>query len=137
MQRIALIILAASVALATLTVEAQQTAKVYHIGVLTLGVASSTPLAEAFRQGLKEHGYVEGQNIALEYRYAGGEADRLPALAADLVRLKVDVIVAESNAATLAAKHATRTIPIVMVAGDPIKTGVVGSLARPDSNVTG
>jgi putative tryptophan/tyrosine transport system substrate-binding protein len=137
LQRIGLIILAASLALATLTVEAQQTAKVYRIGVLALGVASSTPLAEAFRQGLKEHGYVEGQNIALEYRYAGGEAGRLPALAADLVRLKVDVIVAESNAATLAAKHATRIIPIVMVAGDPIKTGVVGSLARPDSNVTG
>jgi putative ABC transport system substrate-binding protein len=101
-------------------------------------VASSTPLAEAFRQGLREHGYVEGQNIAFEYRYAAGRADRLPALAAELVRLKVDVIVTESNVAALAAKHATQTIPIVMaIAGDPVKAGVVNSLARPGGNVTG
>ena len=101
-------------------------------------MASSTPLAEAFRQGLREHGYVEGQNIAFEYRYAAGRADKLPALAAELVRLKVDVIVTESNVAALAAKHATQTIPIVMaIAGDPVKAGVVSSLARPGGNVTG
>ena len=118
--------------------EGQQPAKIARIGVLTLGVASSTPLAEAFRQGLREHGYVEGQNIAFEYRYAEGRADRLPALAAELVRLKVDVIVTESNVAALAAKQATQTIPIVMaIAGDPVKAGVVGSLARPGGNVTG
>ena len=118
--------------------DAQPPAKVARIGVLTLAVASSTPLAEAFRQGLREHGYVEGQNITFEYRYAEGRADRLPALAAELVRLKVDVIVTESNVGALAAKHATQTIPIVMaVAGDPVKAGVVGSLARPGGNVTG
>jgi putative ABC transport system substrate-binding protein len=113
-------------------------AKVARIGILTLAVAPSTPLAEAFRQGLREHGYVEGQNIALEYRYAAGMADRLPALAAELVRLKVEVIVTESNVAALAAKRATRAIPVVMaIAGDPVKAGVAGSLARPGGNVTG
>ncbi len=118
--------------------EAQQPAKLARIGVLTLSTASSTPNAEAFRQGLREHGYVEGQNIAFEYRYAAGRADRLPALAGELVRLKVDVIVTQSNVAALAAKHATQTIPIVMaIAGDPVKAGVVGSLARPGGNVTG
>ncbi len=123
---------------APLASDAQPPAKVTRIGVLTLAVASSAPLAEAFRQGLKEHGYVEGQNIAFEYRYAEGRADKLPALAAELVRLKVDVIVTESNVAALAAKHATQTIPIVMaIAGDPVKAGVVGSLARPGGNVTG
>jgi putative ABC transport system substrate-binding protein len=123
---------------APLASDAQPPAKLARIGVLTLAVASSTPLAEAFRQGLREHGYVEGQNIAFEYRYAEGTADRLPALAAELVRLKVDVIVTQSNVAALAAKHATQTIPIVMaIAGDPVKAGVVGSLARPGGNVTG
>ncbi len=123
---------------APLAADAQPPAKVARIGVLTLAVASSAPLAEAFRQGLKEHGYVEGQNIAFEYRYAEGRADKLPALAAELVRLKVDVIVTESNVAALAAKHATQTIPIVMaIAGDPVKAGVVSSLARPGGNVTG
>lgn len=123
---------------APLASDAQPPAKLARIGVLTLAVASSTPLAEAFQQGLREHGYVEGQNIAFEYRYAEGRADRLPALAAELVRLKVDVIVTQSNVAALAAKHATQTIPIVMaIAGDPVKAGVVGSLARPGGNVTG
>jgi len=121
-----------------LDTDAQPPAKVARVGVLTLAVAPSTPLAEAFRQGLREHGYVEGQNVALEYRYAEGRADRLPALAAELVRLKVDVIVTESNVAALAAKHATQTIPIVMaIAGDPVKAGVVDSLARPGGSVTG
>lgn len=124
--------------IAPLAGDAQPLAKFARIGVLTLAVAPSTPLAEAFRQGLREHGYVEGQNLAFEYRYAEGRADRLPALAAELVRLKVDVIVTESNMAALAAKRATETIPIVMaIAGDPVKAGVVGSLARPGGNVTG
>ena len=117
---------------------AQAPPKGATIGVLALGVAPSTPVAEAFRQGLREHGYVEGENIAIEYRYAEGKAERLPVLAAELVRLKVDAIVTESNVAALAAKRATGTIPIVMaIAGDPVKAGVVHSLARPEGNVTG
>src|SRR6478672_5246627 len=120
------------------TAEAQPAGKAPRIGVLTLAVASSTPLAEAFRQGLREQGFVDGQNIVLEFRFAAGRTDRLPALAADLVRLNVDAIVTESNAAALAAKHATHTIPIVMaIAGDPVKAGVVGDLARPGGNITG
>jgi len=123
---------------APLAADAQPPAKGPRIGVLTLAVWSSTPLAEAFSQGLREHGYVEGQNIVLEHRYAEGNAGRLFALAAELVRLKVDVIVTQSDAAALAAKHATQTIPIVMaIAGDPVKAGVVASVARPGGNVTG
>jgi putative ABC transport system substrate-binding protein len=93
---------------------------------------------EAFRQGLRELGYVEGQNIAIEPRWTEGKDDRLPALAADLVRSKVDVIVAETGAATRAAQEATRTIPIVMsLVNDPVGSGLVASLARPGGNVTG
>jgi putative tryptophan/tyrosine transport system substrate-binding protein len=118
--------------------DAQPPARVVRIGVLALWVASATPLAEAFRQGLREHGYVEGHNVTFEYRSVQGRAERLPSLAAELVRLKVDVIVTESNVAALAAKHATQTIPVVMaIAGDPVTAGVVGSLARPGGNVTG
>jgi putative ABC transport system substrate-binding protein len=93
---------------------------------------------EAFRQGLRELGYVEGRNIAIESRWTEGKDDRLPALAADLVRSKVDVIVAETGAATRAAQQATRTIPIVMsLVNDPVGSGLVASLARPGGNVTG
>jgi putative ABC transport system substrate-binding protein len=93
---------------------------------------------EAFRQGLRELGYVEGQNIAIESRWTESKDDRFPALAADLVRSKVDVIVAETGAATRAAQQATRTIPIVMsLVNDPVGTGLVASLARPGGNVTG
>jgi len=93
---------------------------------------------EAFRQGLREFGYVEGQNIAIESRWTEGKDDRLPALAADLVRSKVDVIVAETGAATRAAQQATRTIPIIMsLVNDPVGSGLVASLARPGGNVTG
>ncbi len=117
---------------------AQPPAKVPRIGILTLGVASATPLFEAFRQGLRELGYVEGQNIALEYRFAQGRADRLPALAAELLRMKVDVIVTESVQAALAAKHATQAIPIVMaVSSEPVAVGLVVSFGRPGGNVTG
>jgi putative ABC transport system substrate-binding protein len=93
---------------------------------------------EAFRQGLRELGYVEGKNIVMEYRYAEGKLDRLPALATELVRLKVDVIVTAGPAATRPAKEATVTIPIVMAQdNDPVGNGFVASLARPGGNITG
>ena len=124
---------------APLAAGAQQPGKVARIGHLSFG--SATPgsrLDEAFRQGLRELGYVEGQNIVIEYRWAEGRAERLPDLAAELVSLKVDIIVAAGTPAPLAAKHSTRTIPIVMSsAGDPVGSGLVASLARPGGNVTG
>src|SRR6185436_17657763 len=93
---------------------------------------------QAFRLGLRDLGWVEGTNISIEYRYAEGRGDRLPDLAADLVRLKVDVIVASVTPTALAAQNATRAIPIVMAAGgDPVASGLVESLARPGGNVTG
>ena len=119
--------------------EAQQAAKVPRIGYLVSNLAASPHLHEAFRQGLRDLGYVEGRSVVIEYRDAGGKYDRLPALAAELVALKVDVIVAAGGTrSSLAAKHATRTLPIVFaVAGDPVATGLVTSLARPGGNVTG
>jgi putative ABC transport system substrate-binding protein len=120
---------------APLAVEAQ-TGKVPHIGVLRQGF-SPDPLVEAFRQGLRELGYVEGRNIRIEYRWAEGRAERLPELAADLLRLKVDVIVAAGVEAR-AAKSATTTVPIVMpVSTDPVRGGLVARLSRPGGNVTG
>jgi putative ABC transport system substrate-binding protein len=119
--------------------EAQQEAKVPRIGFLTTsGRATSAASVEAFRQGLRELGYVEGKNINIEYRYAEGRFERLPALAKELVRLKVDILLVPSTAAAQPAKKVTATIPIVMVnAGDPIGSGVVASLARPGGSVTG
>jgi ABC-type uncharacterized transport system substrate-binding protein len=120
-------------------VQAQQTGKVYRIGYLG---PTSPPVAsrftEAFRQGLRELGWVEGQNIVIEYRFAEGQFDRLPDLAAELARLKVDVIVATPTPAAVAAKNATATIPVVMISvGDPVGLGLIASLARPGGNVTG
>jgi len=120
-----------------LSAEAQQPKKVPRIGYLTLR-ASPTENDEAFLQGLRDLGYTDGRNIAIENRWAGGKTDRLPALAEELVRLKVDIIVASSTPAVQAAKNATKTIPIVMTGtADPVGTGLVASLARPGGNITG
>jgi putative ABC transport system substrate-binding protein len=132
------VILAVVFLASPLAAQPQPGPRLGRIGVLTLSTAPSSPDAEAFRQGLRDHGYVAGQNVALEHRDAAGRADRLPAMAGELVRLKVDVIVTQSNVAALAAKQATKTIPFVMaIAGDPVKAGVVDSLASPGGNVTG
>jgi len=119
--------------------EAQQSGKVPRVGFLAAASPSLiSARMEAFRQGLKERGYIEGKNIALEYRWAEGKLDRLPHLAAELVRLKVDVIVTAGPAATRPAKEATTTIPIVMAFdSDPVGSGLVASLARPGGNITG
>ncbi len=118
--------------------EAQQDAKVSRIGYLATNLAGNPHGREAFRQGLSDLGYVEGRNVVIEYRDAEGKLERLPALATELVALKVDVIVAASTAAALAAKQATRTLPIVFpVVADPVTEALVTSLARPGGNVTG
>ncbi len=120
-------------------VEAQQPTKLHRIGYL-LGASSSfyTARIDAFQQGLNELGYTEGKNIVIEYRYADGKADRLPALAVELVRLKLDVIVATTTPSVLAVKKASATIPIVFVSvADPVASGLVASLARPGGNITG
>jgi ABC-type uncharacterized transport system substrate-binding protein len=121
------------------TAEAQQAKKVPRIGYLGASSPSTIPARiEAFRQGLRELGYVEGKNIVIEWRYAEGKFDRLPALAAELVRLKVDVIATAGPMDTRAANEATSTIPIVMTWDqDPVGSGFVASLARPGGNVTG
>src|SRR5713101_8954026 len=122
-----------------LAAEAQAPAKVSRIGFLSVGSPTDNLFTlEGFQQGLRELGYVEGQNIAIEYRFAEGRPERLPALAADLVRLKVDVIVTAASPAPEAAKQATSTIPIVFaVAGDPVALGLVASVARLGGNITG
>jgi len=118
--------------------EPQRAAKIARIGWLGDKPAASPHLREAFRQGLRDLGYVEGHNLVIEYRDAAGKLERLPALAAELVALKIDVIVAVSTPAALAAKQATRTLPIVFTAAaDPVASGLVASLARPGGNVTG
>src|SRR4029453_6183134 len=135
-------ILVAVVLLAVAVIaQAQQPGKVHRIGYLSTGDPATDPArAEGIRLALCELGYIEGQNIAIEYRYAEGKRDREPGLAAELVRLKVDIIVVAAGDVTIqAAKNATKTIPIVMMGQgtDPVKAGHVESLARPGGNVTG
>ncbi len=121
------------------SIGAQQAKKVPRIGYLTASTPSANSArTEGFRQGLRELGYVEGKNIVIEWRYAEGKFDRLPALAAELVHLKVDVIVTSGATGTRTAKEATNTIPIVMTQDrDPVGSGFVASLARPGGNITG
>ena len=140
MKKAAVPILVAVILLTVAVVtEAQQPKKIPRIGYLWPGnPTSETTDSEAIRQALRELGYMEGQSIASEYRYADGKPDRFPELAAELVRLKVDIIVVAGNAPIRAAKNATKTIPIVMAGGsDPVEAGLVESLARPGGNVTG
>jgi len=134
-----LIALGAGVLAEALPVLAQQKGKVWRIGFLGASTASGfARRVEALRAGLRDFGYVEGRNIVIEFRWAEGKYERLPQLAAELVRLKVDVIVTHGNLGTRAAKAATSTIPIVMATvGDPVGQGLVAGLARPGGNVTG
>jgi putative ABC transport system substrate-binding protein len=133
------ILVAALVLFFGVAAEAQQTAKAPRIGFLSsLSPSSITARTESFRQGLHELGYVEGKNIVIEWRYAEGNADRLKELAAELVRLKVDVIVTGGPAVNRPAKEATATIPIVLAFdNDPVGNGFAASLARPGGNITG
>ena len=121
--------------------QAQQAKRAVHIGFLSPSSISdprTRTFVEAFRQGLRELGWVEGQNLTIEYRWAEEKTERLPDLARDLARLKVDVVVASTSPAVQAAKHATATIPIVMTnAGDAVATGFVANIARPEANITG
>ena len=136
--RLALGITLALAMLFTLAAEAQQAAKIARIGYLHANLASGFHQHQAFRQGLRDLGYAEGRNVIINYRDGEGKPERLPALAAELVALKVDVIVAPDTLAALAVKRATRTIPIVFaLASDPVASGLVESLARPGGNVTG
>ncbi len=124
---------------APLAASAQQAAKIARIGYLSgANLAASPHLHEAFRQGLRDLGYVEGRNVVIEYRDAEGKPERFPALAAELVALNVDIIVAPITLTAVAAKQVTRTLPIVFAtAGDPVGSGLVTSLARPGGNATG
>ncbi len=141
-RRTFLVMIAGGLLVAPLAARAQQVGKVARIGMLLPGAApppgQPSPLLDAFRGGLRDLGYVEGQNVVIEYRWSEGREQRFPDLATDLVRLNVAVIVAQGTLAVLAAKRASGTIPIVMAfAGDPVGVGVVASLARPGANVTG
>ena len=119
-------------------VYAQTQNKIFRIGYLATSDPTGTQNTAGFREGLRERGYVEGRNIAIEYRWVEGTLDRLPALAAEIVRLKVDLIFAWGTPAVAAAKQATSTIPIVFAGvGDPVESGFVASLARPGGNITG
>jgi putative ABC transport system substrate-binding protein len=135
---VGILAIALTIAFGGAVAQAQQPAKIPRIGMLIVASASaSTARVEAFRQRLRELGYVEGKNLVIEYRYAEGKPERLPDLAAELVRLKVDVIVT-SGSASLPAKKASATIPIVFgVAADPVGSGLVSSMARPGGNITG
>jgi putative tryptophan/tyrosine transport system substrate-binding protein len=138
-KKITILTLGAMLLALSFSTEAQQPTKIPRIGYLATAPASAiTARVKAFRQGLRELGYVEGKNIVIEQRYAEDKLDRLSALAAELVSLKVDIIVTGGPSPTRAAKEATTTIPIVMTqVGDPIATGFVASLAQPGGNITG
>jgi ABC transporter substrate binding protein len=128
----------AGVLTAPLRVGAEQAGKVYRVGYLGYDAPGSDPSGiSALRQGLRDFGYFENQNIFIEYRFAEGHADRLPGLISELTNLKVSVLVTQGTAVTAAAKRATATMPIVSVSGDPVGSGFVESLARPGGNVTG
>jgi putative ABC transport system substrate-binding protein len=132
------VILTVGLSLAPLAAQGQSAGKVPRIGFLFYGAPELSAEVDAFRQGLRELGYIEGQNITIEYRFASGQVGRLPELATELARLKVDVIVTPSTPASLAAKQATSTIPIVFaVVGDPVGAGLVANFARPGGNITG
>jgi len=137
---VSILFLAVLIAVAIIA-NAQQPKKVHRVGYLgATDAAGESTRSEAIRLALRERGYIEGQNIATEYRYAEAKLDRLPELAAELVRLKVDIILAAGGTGIIqAAKNATKTIPIVMTGGgsDPVEAGLVESLARPGGNVTG
>jgi putative ABC transport system substrate-binding protein len=138
--RVATIAVAFVLFSAPLVVEPQQSGKVYRVGILTNNASdpAETRLWQAFRSGLRERGWMEGENIQIEFRSAEGNTGRLPGLAADLVRLKVDLIVARSSLFVQPAKEATSSIPIVFVVhADPVRTGHVASLAKPGGNITG
>ena len=124
---------------APLAAEEQQAGKVYRIGYLSTPTRESVARGvDAFLRKLRELGWIDGKNLIIEYRWAEGNVERLPELAADLVRRKVDVIVAPAGSAALAAKSATSSIPIVMIVpSDPVETGLVASLSRPGGNITG
>src|SRR5437867_6876790 len=131
------VIITVSLVLAPLAAEAQQAEKVRRIGVLT-APSPNTTLEAFLRQGLRENGYVEGQNLLIEWRYADGEDERLPGLATELVRLKVEVLVTQGTQAALAAKNATALTPIVFTfVSDPVALGLIPSLARPGGNLSG
>ena len=135
-----ILVLALGCLVASHTAEAQQPGKGYRIGVLGPGFAAAdinVYRLENLRLGLRELGYVEGQNLTLESRWAEGRPERLTDLAAELVRLPVDLLVAFGNPGVLAAKHTTTTLPIVAIMGDPVENGIVESLALPGGNITG
>jgi putative ABC transport system substrate-binding protein len=137
-QRRRFLIVAGGILAAPLAAEAQQAAKVARIGYLSPNLGATPHLRDAFLQGLRDLGYVQGRNVVIEYRDAEGKLERFPGLAAELVALKVDVILAEGGTlGPRVAKQATTTIPIVFVAGDPVGSGLVASLARPGGNATG
>src|SRR5262245_8863641 len=139
MDRRAFITIVGGSILATpLVAEAQQAGKVWRIGFLFFGAPGPSAEVDAFRQGLHDLGYIEGQNAAIEYRFAGGQVERLPELASELARLKIDVIVTSNTPLAMAAKVATSTIPIVFaVVADAVGAGLISNFARPGGNVTG
>jgi putative ABC transport system substrate-binding protein len=129
------VVLAVGLTLAPLAAKGQQAGTIYRIGLITV---THIPGEEAFFERLRELGYVEGQNLVTERRYSEGRAERFPEFAAELVRLKVDIIIVGTTPAALAVKDATKTIPVVFpTAIDPVGAGVVASLARPGGNITG